>query len=423
MWVRLFLRVVSLGAKFLLTVVIARTLGFAAVADYGLAVAASVVASKVLGLGFSAELNRRLSAAEPGAAIHSARRLRGVYCIAYLAIAALGYAVWQSVRVDVERIGAPGVLIAVMLVAFAEHYALEANSYLFSLHRTQAASVMLFARTGGWAVLAVAGLLAGVIDDIQPVLWLWIGANACVIVGAWVVIESMAREATPANRGDAGMRGVFASGAAFYVATILLSATQYAERFIATPYLSADTLGRYVFTWSIANAVQTITYAALIVTAGPRLAKTAAVAPQQFRAVLSRALVRTTLLALIISFGIAALCNVLFGLAHQPTDRLGLETLLILLASFVLRSVTDLLWAASIALRQGMAVAFGTAVLLMLSSLSTWWLAVHLSMPGLALAHLGTSVFVAGWLGWVVGSRLPSTSPAAASQTGDRYVA
>ncbi|HEY4351901.1 MAG TPA: oligosaccharide flippase family protein [Paraburkholderia sp.] len=423
MWLRLFLRIASLGAKFVLTAVIARTLGLAAVAEYGLAVAASVIASKALGLGFSAELNRRLSAAEPGLAIHSARRLRGVYCIAYLVVAAAGFGVWQSGWFGIERAGSSSVLFEVMLVAFAEHYALEANSYLFSLHRTQAASLMLFVRTGVWAALAAAGLLSGMVHDIQPVLWLWIGANACVIVCAWVVIESVAHNAASASCADAGMRGVFINGAAFYVATILLSVSQYAERFIAAPHLSAEALGRYVFAWSIANAVQTITYATLIVTAGPRLAKAASNVPQQFRTVLSRAMIVTTLLALTIACGIATLCSVLYRLAHQPIDQLGVATLLVLLASFVLRSLTDLLWAASIALRRGKAVALGTAGLLVVSSLSTWWLAVHLSMLGVAFAHLGTSALVAGWLGWVVRSGLPAARSNIALQTGDQHAA
>ncbi|WP_260401677.1 hypothetical protein [Burkholderia stagnalis] len=79
MLTRLFLRFSALGLKFALTIVIARTLGFNAVAVYGLAVAASVIASKALGLGFGPELNRRLSETHPLAAIGEARTVGAAY--------------------------------------------------------------------------------------------------------------------------------------------------------------------------------------------------------------------------------------------------------------------------------------------------------------------------------------------------------
>jgi O-antigen/teichoic acid export membrane protein len=435
MLLRLLLRIVSLGAKFALTVVIARTLGFAAVADYGLAVAVSVVASKVLGLGFSAELNRRLAGAHPAAAIGDARALRRVYGAAYLLIALAGLAAWCSGWLDALHTALPAVLPEVVLVAFAEHYALETNSYVFALHRPRAASLMLFVRTGAWAALAISGLFGGVIGDLQTVLWLWIGANLVVIAWAWRVIEQVAHDG-PAAAGQqpgaaepavgtqvdvqqgaartasgARMRGVFTAGAAFYVATILMSGLQYLERFIAVPYLDSDMLGRYVFIWASANAVQTIAYASLVVTAGPRLAKAAVTTPAQFTATLRHALRSALLLTLGLSLAMLALSVPLFRLSHQPVDRLGLTVLVVLLASFVLRSLADLLWVAAIALRQGKPVALGMAVLTGVGALASWWLVAHGAMLGVAFAHLGSSVLVAGWLAWVVHRNAPACEP------------
>ncbi|HVE09239.1 MAG TPA: hypothetical protein VNE00_18440 [Paraburkholderia sp.] len=414
MLMRLLLRVVSLGAKFALTVVIARTLGFAAVGDYGLAVAASVVASKVLGLGFSAELNRRLAGVQPVAAIGDARALRRVYGIAYLLIAALGFAAWRGGWFGALPVASPAVLGEVVLVALAEHYALEVNSYVFSLHRTRDASLMLFVRTGVWAALAIGGLYCGAIGDLQPVLWLWIAANGAVIGWAWRVIERVARgDATAASvpvdaaAFGARMRGVLAAGAAFYAATILMSGLQYLERFIAAPYLSSDALGRYVFTWASANAVQTIAYASLVVTAGPRLAKAAVNAPAQFAATLRHALRSALLLTAGLALALAALSGPLFRLAHQPVDALGLAVLAILLVSFMLRSLADLLWMAAIALQQGKPVALGMAVLTGIGVLVGGRLVAHHGMLGVALAHLASSVLVTGWLAWVVFGNAP----------------
>ncbi|QOH39755.1 polysaccharide biosynthesis family protein [Burkholderia cepacia] len=82
-WLRLTLRVGALGLKFMLTIVVARTLGFDAVAAYGFALAVSVVASKVLGLGFSTEINRRLAGPDPHDAVRTCVRLSVLYAGVY----------------------------------------------------------------------------------------------------------------------------------------------------------------------------------------------------------------------------------------------------------------------------------------------------------------------------------------------------
>ena len=86
---------------------------------------------------------------------------------------------------------------------------------------------------------------------------------------------------------------VWRDGAPFFVALLLLSVLQYLERFVASAQLDANELGRYVFVWSIANAVQTGASATVVAVAAPRLVSaldsTRAAAPA-FRAELARAL-------------------------------------------------------------------------------------------------------------------------------------
>ncbi|WP_431290673.1 hypothetical protein [Burkholderia cepacia] len=63
---------------------------------------------------------------------------------------------------------------------------------------------------------------------------------------------------------------------------MLLAALQYAERFVAGGQVSADALGQYVFAWSIANAVQTVAFATVVATAGPRFVRALADTPGAF---------------------------------------------------------------------------------------------------------------------------------------------
>src|SRR5579864_1428047 len=256
MFTRLLLRVASLGLKFALTIIVARMLGFAAVADYGIAVAASVIASKILGLGASTEINRRLSLADPVPAIRDARRMLALYGAAYLLVFA---AVAWITKFDASGVlhgVSPGVVWGVAAVAVSEHGALETNSWLFSLHRARAASILLFFRTGAWAGVAVLGLIAGAIRTIETVFMLWWATNAIAIAASWFCIgrvkERMSGGQTETSRPHPReMLTIWKDGFAFYVATAILSGLQYLERFIASGRIGSVESGHYIFAWSV----------------------------------------------------------------------------------------------------------------------------------------------------------------------------
>jgi O-antigen/teichoic acid export membrane protein len=406
MILRLLLRVLSLAAKFGLTIVIARKLGFSAVADYGLAVAASVIASKLFGLGFSSEVNRRLSGEQPVAAIHTARSLRYVYGALYVTVLACAWIASREGWLAFAHTSSLVVMVEILLVAIAEHYALEASSYVFSLHHAKAGSFMLFIRTGVWAVVAIVGLFAGVIANMHAIFALWIGANLVVIVWAWMIIGAdwRSRDDRVARTAEgAGAREVWAGGILFYVAGVMLAALQYVERFIASPYLSHEDLGRYVFSWSVANAVQTVAFASIVVTAGPRFAKIAAVAPQYLHTALRHSSRSLLVLTVLIAGCIALAHGPVFRLAHENAGTDGVVTLFILLISFVLRSVADLLWTAAIAQRAARAVVPGMLLAAAVCVPAAFWIIPGHGQTGVALAHLLTSAFIVVWLARVVG--------------------
>ncbi|WP_321958993.1 lipopolysaccharide biosynthesis protein [Burkholderia cenocepacia] len=410
MLIRLFLRFAALGLKFGLAIVVARTLGFDAVAAYGLAVAASVIASKVLGLGFSTELNRRLSAHDPLRAIGDARALCGAYSGLYLLLAlALGTATLLGATIDLA--GLPAYLPwCVLLVALSEHAAFEANSWMFSLHRPRAASLLLFVRTGAWAGLASAGLLAGMLRSIEAVFALWFASNALVVVLSWRGIAAIARRArrdalparTPERR---SLLAIWRRGLPFYLAAVLLSMLQYAERFIAGSLTSADVLGRYVFAWSIANAVQTIAFATVAATAGPAFVRTLADDPHGFRAQLRRALIASAALTMLAAAAILIMRGEVFRLAHEPAGPREVAVLAVLLASFALRAVADVLWTAMIALRAGIAVMVSMAAVAAVCMPAAWGLIGRFGIVGAALAHLTASIGIVAALALIVARR------------------
>jgi O-antigen/teichoic acid export membrane protein len=413
MLTRLLLRFSALGLKFALAIVIARTLGFDAIASYGLAVAASVIASKVLGLGFSPEINRRLSETNPLPAIAQTRKLCAVHGAFYVLLAAaLAVATLnEPAAAQLARFGLPPSLAwSVLLVALSEHAAFEANGWLFSLHQPRPASLLLFVRTGAWAGIACAGLLAGIMPSIETVFAIWIAANVCVVIACLRRIDAFARRA----RGirfpmdsviPDGIRLVWIQGLPFYAAGVLLAALQYAERFIAGGRVSTDALGQYVFAWSIANAVQTVAFATVVATAGPRFVRTLAETPEALLRQIRRATAASAAVTLIASAIIAFAYRDLFAFAHQPADAGHAALLAVLLTSFVLRAAADVLWVAAIALRAGGVVLVAlTAIALLYLPLVSQLIARD-GIMGAALAHLATSVAIAAMLALSVARR------------------
>jgi O-antigen/teichoic acid export membrane protein len=405
--VRFAFRSAALALKFALTIIVARTLGFGAVADYGMAVAISVVSSKLLGLGFSTEINRRLSIANPARAIDGTRRLLLLYCAIYAVIAILITTVYYGAGFEAIHRITPGILWSVILVVFSEHAGLEATSYVFSLHRQNLGAWLLFIRTGAWAGCAIVGLLAGTIHSVEMVFTLWWGTNVLAVLAAWCCISHRRRELSllpgvDAVSGRGSFRAMWVDGLPFFVATTLLAALQYGERFLASHVLSADILGRYVFAWSISNAIQTIAYATVVVTAGPRLVRSMSAGGSDFRAILRRSLRSSIVITLLTAAVILIAHTPIFRLARQATGERDLAMLVTLLVSFVLRSISDVVWTAAIALRLGKKVAFAIFCTTLVTLPIEWLLIDSLGEMGPALAHLTASIGIAVMLGFIV---------------------
>jgi O-antigen/teichoic acid export membrane protein len=405
--VRLVLRIASLALKFALTIIVARTLGFTAVADYGLALAISVVSSKVLGLGFSTEINRRLSSANPAEALRDARGLLFLYGIVYAVIAVVVMIAYHSAVFDILGRLSLGVLWGVMLVAFSEHAGLETVSYVFSLHRQRAGAFLLFVRTGAWAAVAIIGLLSGVVHSIETIFALWYGTNLFAVFAACWCLSRRSREVGLAARGEArgragSFRSVWIEGLPFFFAAIVLSGLQYGERFLASYVLSAETLGRYVFAWSISNSIQTIAYATIVVTAGPRLVRALCAGGGDYRDILRRSLLSSFFITLLCAAAILIVQKPIFRIAHEAAGSHEFSILVILLVSFILRSIADVLWVSAVALRLGKPVAVAMLCVASVILPIEWMLIDRLGEVGAALAHLSASLGVGAILAFIV---------------------
>ncbi|GAB2875508.1 hypothetical protein GCM10027093_08650 [Paraburkholderia jirisanensis] len=291
-------------------------------------------------------------------------------------------------------------LWGVTAVALSEHAALEGTSYLFSLQKARSGSVLLFLRTGAWAAVAILGLLCGLFRSISAVFALWCATNVIAVTIAWWMIRrtgggpKQAAANCPPSLPQSPFRSVWFDGLPFYIATMVLSGLQYAERFVVSGVVSADMLGQYVFAWSVANSIQTVCYATIVVTAAPRLAR----ALSSSRGAFMKTLYQSLLFAVVITSIAAALVltghKVLFRMAHEPSNESEFLTLSVLLVSFVMRSVCDVLWSGIVALRKGKDMAISISVIAAVSIPMNYIFVGRWATLGAAFGHLLASASI-----------------------------
>jgi O-antigen/teichoic acid export membrane protein len=143
-------------------------------------------------------------------------------------------------------------------------------------------------------------------------------------------------------------------GLPFYVSAVLMALVQYSDRLILARFSSSEEVGRYVLSWSVANVIQTLTYAVVAAVALPNLAKVAKMAKERGEAglqwvFLNRWVGRSAALAGLLFVALIATLSVIQFL---KIDRPHLPSLMlssILGVAFVLRSVSDVVFGGLIA--------------------------------------------------------------------------
>ncbi|MBV4457589.1 phosphoribosylaminoimidazole carboxylase [Pseudomonas sp. COR58] len=380
---RLLLRGGSLGAKFLLVLAVTHYLGYEALGFYGVVVAASLIASKFYSAGFSSEINRLISVGG------SSRRVIDKVLWLYLAVGLVlslatvaVYSLFQSVPAT------PALIACVTLVLLTEHLSFEINAFVFSAQKATLGALLFFIKTGLWALLAVAGLMLGQVADITSVLWLWVVANVVVIVAGYAIVAKVHRGR---EEGTLAAATVWKAGLPFYLGTGLIALSQYAERFLIADLEPYANLGVYVYAWSAANTLQALSYAVVAVVGIPVLAKRFQADGQPFtvrQLFVNKWVMRSLAVSAVVAVLIYLFFNVVLDFVGAPVPRPDNGILGVLIVSFALRGVGDIVWGGLIASKNSRASLAGAAICLLVSVPVSYGLIKHYSIEGAAWGNV-----------------------------------
>jgi len=380
---RLLLRGGALGAKFLLVLAITRYLGYEALGFYGVVVAASLIASKFYSVGFSSEINRLISVGG------SSRRVLDKVLLLYLTVGLVLSGLTVLIYSLFQQVEATAALIAcVTLVLLTEHLSFEINSFVFSAQKATAGALLFFIKTGLWALLAVGGMMLGQVAEIASVLWLWVIANLLVIVAGYLIVVKVHRGR---EEGTLATATVWKAGLPFYLGTGLIALSQYAERFLIIDLEPYASLGKYVYAWSAANTLQALSYAVVAVVGIPLLAKRYQADQQPFT-VRQLFVNKWVARSLVVSAGVAVLIylffNVVLDLVGAPVPRPDNGILAVLIFSFALRAIGDIVWGGLIASKNSRVSLASSAVCLLISVPASYVLIKHYSIYGAAWGNV-----------------------------------
>jgi len=380
---RLLLRGGALGAKFLLVLAITHYLGYDALGFYGVVVAASLIASKFYSVGFSSEINRLISVGG------SSRWVVDKVLLLYLAVGIVLSLVTVTVYSLFQQVEASATLImCVALLLLTEHLSFEINSFVFSAQKATWGALLFFIKTGLWALLALAGMMLGWISSIASVLWLWVAANVLVIVVGYLIVVNVHRGRVTTVLTTAS---VWKAGLPFYLGTGLIALSQYAERFLIIDIEPYASLGKYVYAWSAANTLQALSYAVVAVVGIPVLAKRyqhdhqALTVRQLF---VNQWVVRALVVSGVVALMIVLFFNLVLDYVATTVPRPDNDLLGVLIFSFALRAVGDIVWGGLIASKNSRVSLASAAICLLVSLPVSYLLIKHYSIYGAAWGNV-----------------------------------
>jgi O-antigen/teichoic acid export membrane protein len=330
------LRSMTIAAKFVLTLFIARYLGLAELGIFGIVTSAAVLAPVLLGFGVSNNLGRE--AARDGAAAITARLSQ--YFIVLLPI----YATLCIVSVVIFP-GKAVLLVALGLLLFLEHIQTDMFSLMMMTGRPYAANLVNFIRSAAWVVGYVPlALIDPRFRTLNALVLAWLAG--CVVATILTVVFTShwrwheAVEALPAS----GMTLPHRHGStALYLNDVANTLFQYVDRYIVGIFLSVEILGIYVLFWSIGNAMSNLITTAVVQTRKSTLVQVAYFSPQSFNRNLRDVAFVTGGTALGLSISAILAVHVAVPFLGRPQVIPYLPILYVLCVGLIFRTVYEVL--------------------------------------------------------------------------------
>ncbi len=333
----LLLRLLTSASRFVLLVVLARTLDVADVGRFGLLLVTVQLGCYLAGLDFALFSIREIATGD------SSTWPRVVRDQLFVHLAAYGVVLPACVLVFVADLLPWSLAGWFYLLFLPEHLCHELGRWLMAMSRPVAANVVLFLRSGLWvyAVVALLWLEPGT-RGLGTVLVGWLaGAAAAILYGVWVLRDLDWRSALVAPLGRAWVRRGLAVALPFLVSSLSLRGIATVDRYVLKAFAGEGAVGVYALFFGIANLLVVATESGVIAILTPKLCAAEHGGTATERRALYRKLTRATLATTILGgLVLAAAIGGVLRIVERPVYAASLGIFWVLLGAAVVMAVT-----------------------------------------------------------------------------------
>ena len=253
-------------SKFVLTLFIARFMGFEVLGLYGLILSATFLIPSFTGLGIMYMKNRSAVTQSPSeivAMLYCYRRLIAFIYFFLIMIAGISGLYLDKIWLC---------LVIVFVVLF-EHINNDFYTLLLNRLKPLAANILHFIRTSIWIFLfMVIAYFYPDYREIEILLLFWMFGSALALLGFFIVNRHWPwRQERQACCLRSWIKEEFKKSKTIYLNNMVDSSGQYANHFLVTFFLGLELTGVYVFFMQIISAMSNLLRTGVIQTARPKL--------------------------------------------------------------------------------------------------------------------------------------------------------
>tara|TARA_R110001592_G_scaffold79054_4_gene236774 strand:+ start:610 stop:1965 length:1356 start_codon:yes stop_codon:yes gene_type:complete len=262
----MMIRASSLVMKFVLTLFIARYLGFEALGMYGLIAAACVIAPSTVGFSFMYTISRKAVMLTQKEIM---RELGYYFKLTILIYLVLCVATGIAGSIQGQLI----FFLSVLALVFLEHLSTDIYTLLLNLSKPLAANVLHFIRSSVWMVVFMAlAFFVPSLRTMETLIVLWaIGSITSLLCFIWVIRHWERAEDTAPVSLVSWFTNEFRESRTAYFTSFLRSIAQYLNHFLITIFLGIELTGIFVFYMQITSAMSNLLQTGIIQIAKPRL--------------------------------------------------------------------------------------------------------------------------------------------------------
>jgi O-antigen/teichoic acid export membrane protein len=272
--VNLGLRGLTVLAKFLLSILIVKSLGVADLGVYGIFQTTLTLLVFALGFDFYTYNTREIPRGEQSTGFYLGNQ--GVFhLIVYLLILPISLLIFDFNVID------PQFLVYFYAILIFEHISQETYRALIVFKRSEISSMVLFLRSGIWIYALLLYWREGGDKSIESIFqfWLWASLLSVVVGIGFLPLRK------PFSINLAWIKKGFLVAFPFFLGTIFYKAMEYSGRYFLDYFWSKSEVGVFTFFTGISNIVFIILHATVIIVMSPHIIEAALKGESEFNKV------------------------------------------------------------------------------------------------------------------------------------------